>query len=68
MRAAQELVQLLKPESEETGQIVLRQGDDKELELANAINAASVAEVFVVANVVFLKLFIFFFSSLKYLF
>ncbi|KAI9104227.1 hypothetical protein K1719_023063 [Acacia pycnantha] len=44
LRAAQELVQLLKPESEETGQIVLRQGDDKELELANAINAASVAE------------------------
>ncbi|KAK4253574.1 hypothetical protein QN277_010228 [Acacia crassicarpa] len=44
LRAAQELVQLLKPESEETGQIVLRQVDDKELELANALNAASVAE------------------------
>ncbi|KAI9071056.1 hypothetical protein K1719_046981 [Acacia pycnantha] len=44
LREAQELVQLLKPEGEETRQIVLRQGDDKELELANALNAASVAE------------------------
>ncbi|KAI9104235.1 hypothetical protein K1719_023071 [Acacia pycnantha] len=44
LREARELVQLLNPEGEETRQIVLRQGDDKELELANALNTASVAE------------------------
>ncbi|XP_054811195.1 uncharacterized protein LOC129312564 [Prosopis cineraria] len=44
LREAQELVRLPRPESEETRQIVLRQVDNKEQELANALNAAAVAE------------------------
>ncbi|XP_028790366.1 nuclear-pore anchor-like, partial [Neltuma alba] len=44
LQEALQFVELLKPESKEMTQSVLRQVDDKELELANAINAASIAE------------------------
>ena len=49
LQEAQELVQHLKQENEETRQKMLKQVEEKKLELANALNTAAISEVFVVA-------------------
>ena len=59
LQEAQELVQHLKQENEETRQKMLKQVEEKELELANALNTAAISEVFVVA----LKYFFVFLNS-----
>lgn len=61
LQEALEHAQLLKPESEGTRCIVLRQGDDNELELANGANPVSFSEVFVVSYVIFLNIHLSFF-------
>lgn len=48
-----ELVELLKLECEEARQSVQKYVEEKGLELANALNASAIAEVFVGASVFF---------------